>query len=448
VSGRTEGIAGASLRDTDDQYRKLIERIPVVTYTAEFGARSRWLFVSPQIEVMLGYTPDEWRSDPDLWFERIHPEDRARVLSAEEQSRETLIPFSCDYRMIARNGRETWVRDKAVVRLDEGTGAHLMEGILLDITEQKHAEEALAEAEERFRQAFSNAPIGLALVSPDGRFLQVNQALCDIVGHSREQLLTKTFQDITHPDDLEADLEYVRQVLDGELRRYQLEKRYLHGSGRTVWINLSVSLVRDSKSKPRYFISQIEDITERKETQKRLEYLADHDPLTGLFNRRRFDEELARQVAYSDRYGSTAAVLLLDLDNFKEVNDTLGHGTGDELLKGVVELLEGRLRKTDVVARLGGDEFAILLAEADEEQARRLAEELVVAIREHPFVALGEEVRTTASIGVAPIDGGRVSTPAGLLMDADLAMYEAKATGRDRCAVRLRRAAHAGHPWD
>ncbi len=156
-----------------------------------------------------------------------------------------------------------------------------------DVTERRRAEDALREAEERFRAAFETAAIGMALVSPEGTFMQVNSALCEIVGYGEEELLAKTFQDITHPDDLEADLALVRQVLAGEIATYQMEKRYLHAHGRTVWILLSVSLVRDPGGEPLYFVSQIEDISARKRAQIELErsnqelgefaYVASHD---------------------------------------------------------------------------------------------------------------------------------------------------------------------------
>src|SRR5207253_1112924 len=143
-------------------------------------------------------------------------------------------------------------------------------GVSLDITDRKRAEEALRESQERFRSAFGSAAIGMALVAPDGRWLQVNRSLCEIVGYSEEELLATTFQAITHPDDLEADLGYVRQMLDGEIQTYQMEKRYFHKHGQVIWILSSVSLVRDAQDNPLYFISQIQDITARKQADEAL----------------------------------------------------------------------------------------------------------------------------------------------------------------------------------
>ena len=143
-------------------------------------------------------------------------------------------------------------------------------GIVTDITERKRVEDTLRESEERFSGAFEHAPIGVALVSPDGRWLKVNRALCDLVGYSEAELLTRTFQDITHPEDLEVDLENVRRMIAGEIRSYQMEKRYVHARGHLVTVLLNVSLVRDGQGQPRYFISQIQDITERKLAEQAL----------------------------------------------------------------------------------------------------------------------------------------------------------------------------------
>jgi diguanylate cyclase (GGDEF)-like protein/PAS domain S-box-containing protein len=294
---------------------------------------------------------------------------------------------------------------------------------------------AVREAEERFRLAFEHAPIGIALVSPEGRFMRVNEALCELTGYPAQELVEKTFQEITHPDDLDLDLEYLGQMLAGQRRSYEMEKRYFHRAGQTIWALLSVSLVRDLQGDPLYFISQIQDITERKQLQERLAFLADHDEMTGLRNRRRFREELARGISYSQRYGHSSAMLLLDLDNFKQVNDTLGHHTGDKLVVEVAERLRRRLRGTDVLARIGGDEFAVFLPQAQPGQAERVAKGLLTEISEQPYAIGDHEVQARASLGVARFDAGTEVDPDTLLMQADLAMYRAKNAGGNDLVV-------------
>lgn len=296
--------------------------------------------------------------------------------------------------------------------------------------------EALRAAEERFRLAFEHAPIGIALVAPDGRFERVNRALCELLGYSPDELISKTFQELTHPEDLDLDLALVDQMLAGERRTYEMVKRYFHADGHIVWVQLNVSLVRDGDGKPLQFISQIQDISERRQLEEQLMFLADHDEMTGLLNRRRFREELERGVAYAHRYGHAGSLLLLDLDNFKQVNDTLGHHVGDRLVTLVAERLRERLRSTDLLARVGGDEFAVFLPQAARPQAERVAQELIDRIADEAYLTDAAAVETRASLGLALFEPGpEPADPERLLMQADSAMYEAKRQGGNRFAV-------------
>ena len=257
-------------------------------------------------------------------------------------------------------------------RSSDGTGwylthiAPLTEGdevvgavaISQDITGRREADDKLRAVTTRFETAFAAAPIGMALVDVDGSFLRCNQALCDLLGYGEDELMALSFQDITHPEDLDIDLSHVQRLLSGEASSYTMEKRYLTKTGRLVWVLLAASLVRDEDGAPSHFISHIKDITETREMEDRLRRLADHDAVTDLLNRRRFEDELVRQVGRCKRYGETACLLILDVDDFKGVNDAFGHRVGDAALQQVALILNGRLRETDVVARIGGDEFA------------------------------------------------------------------------------------------
>jgi diguanylate cyclase (GGDEF)-like protein/PAS domain S-box-containing protein len=295
--------------------------------------------------------------------------------------------------------------------------------------EARQVERGLREARERFESAFDNAPIGMALIDMEGRWLQVNDALCRITGRTRDALRATTLRAITHPDDLELDAENLEQLLAGEVPNYQVEKRYRSAWGHDVWVLITKSIVRDEQRKPLYIVTQVQDISERKELARRLEYVVDHDFLTGLLNRRHFEDELAKEIERAARYGSPGAVLLIDLDNFKDVNDSFGHKTGDDVLKGVAGLLRQRLRHTDVIARVGGDEFAVLLTQTDADQVQLVADEVVKALARETAVLADQSIRITASVGVAMFDG---LTDVEILAYADLAMYEAKETGRNR----------------
>ncbi|CAN5506607.1 hypothetical protein BH20ACT19_BH20ACT19_04230 [soil metagenome] len=305
-----------------------------------------------------------------------------------------------------------------------------------DVTEQREASDALAEAKERFRLAFAGAPIGMALMDLEGRFTSVNQALCDITGFPEAELKGRQSREITHPDDRELSLEALDDLLSGEIETHQVEKRYLHATGAAVWVQLSATLLRDSRSEALHYLLQVQDITERRRFHQQLKHMADHDPLTGLFNRRAFEHELDHHVSRVARYGVEGAVLVLDLDHFKYVNDVLGHNAGEGLIISVAKALRERLRDTDVLARLGGDEFAVLLPRADEAEAREVAGALVERLRQESVSGRrGHGRRVTTSIGAALFEEGQPPNGEDILVHADVAMYEAKESGRDRFVV-------------
>ena len=268
--------------------------------------------------------------------------------------------------------------------LDPETGAPIEgQAIVRDVSERVAAEAALREsveriaaAEQRFRTAFEAAPIGMALSDLDGRFIQVNDALCAITGYTREELEEMGFADLSHPADAGREEEMMRSLLSGEQSTYWMEKRYVDVVGQVVWVAVHATLVRAADGSPQHFLGQIQDVSERVRYEAQLQHMADHDPLTGLLNRRSFERELNQHIVQVQRYGPEGAALVLDIDRFKHINDTLGHNVGDELIVKVAQTLRARLRDSDVLARLGGDEFAILLprggaAEADARGARR-----------------------------------------------------------------------------
>jgi diguanylate cyclase (GGDEF)-like protein/PAS domain S-box-containing protein len=307
-------------------------------------------------------------------------------------------------------------------------------GYMTDVSARRAVEEERQALQRRFETAFSDAPIGMTLVGLDGQFLKVNRALCELVGYDDGELQELTFQDITHPDDLDADLAHVQDLIDGKRETYQMEKRYFTKQGAVIWVLLSVSIVRDEGGPPLYFISQIQDITERKRIEAHLHRMADHDSLTGLCNRRRFEEELLRQIGRCMRYAERATLLYIDLDDFKQVNDRLGHKVGDDLLRVISGRLAERVRLSDACARIGGDEFAVILPGLAREQADDIAQDFVALIRDSTLAIGGETVRCTGSIGVVNLDADTTSHQ-DVLVAADIAMYGAKGAGGDRICV-------------
>jgi diguanylate cyclase (GGDEF)-like protein/PAS domain S-box-containing protein len=358
-----------------------------------------------------------------------------RLLVAAPEAR-LYSPLSAAWRWMPWTGLVLFVLASLLVA---GLFARLLKArtaLVADNAKRERVELELRDSRTRFRRAFDEAPIGMALVDLDGKWRQVNRSLCKMLRYSEAELLVTTRAELTHPDDLAEDLAQVAGFVAGTLDHSDFEKRFIDSGGDIVWTLVSRSLVRDAAGEPLYFVAQIQDTSERRQFEAKLSHLADHDSLSGLFNRRRFEHELSRQLAYTERYGTQATVLMLDLDNFKYVNDTLGHATGDELLVRVSTALVDRLRDTDIVARLGGDEFAIILPETSVAAAEQVAGNLLEAIR-HDGVVLDDSraIQVTASIGIAVIEARLSLTPAELMINADIAMYAAKEAGRSRFAV-------------
>jgi diguanylate cyclase (GGDEF)-like protein/PAS domain S-box-containing protein len=285
---------------------------------------------------------------------------------------------------------------------------------------------------ELFQAAFDAAAIGMALVSSDGRCQRVNRSLCEILGYTDRELLAKDFQEFVHPDECVSVRTKWEQLLSGRIPAYQLETRCMHRDGHVVWVLWSVSQAPVEDAESARLIFQIQNITDRKAAEERLLHDALHDALTGLPNRALMIDHIRMAIARNQRRSNeTFAVLFLDLDRFKVVNDSLGHMIGDQLLVGIARRLENCVRPGDTVARVGGDEFTILLEDiTDVREAVSVAERIQQELKQ-PFNLSGRDVFTTVSVGIAP---GLVSysRPDEILRDADTAMYRSKSLGKAR----------------
>ncbi|HYH61104.1 MAG TPA: EAL domain-containing protein [Solirubrobacterales bacterium] len=383
-----------------------------------------------------GVVPDSY----EAYLECVHPEDRELVNDTVQGAYGNLAPYHFVHRVKWPDGTVRIVDSLGRVIADENGNPVRMLGTAQDVTELKLVEDARLEAEERFRRAFDDSAIGMALVSVEGesagRIIDANDAICTITGHPREALMCTSFESLIHPDDLSEVTEGLRAVSAGHLATLQLEHRILAGAGDEQWVALSTSLVRGSDAQPLHRLVQVQDISERKRFEGQLRYMADHDSLTGLYNRRRFSQELERELTSARRYGTGGALLVIDLDNFKYMNDSAGHAAGDELIRAVANVLKAKLRATDYLARLGGDEFAVLLPHSSPEEAAQAAKAILDVIRDVSLTTEHGPRRTSASIGVAPFrDLSQGAGAEELLIEADIAMYDAKDAGRDRFVV-------------
>jgi diguanylate cyclase (GGDEF)-like protein/PAS domain S-box-containing protein len=424
--------------NADQRFQRLVENIPgIVAYLdivqPDDPGCSIPVYISPQIEDLLGYPRAAWLTDDELWLQVLHPDDAARMTRADEEARRTLSSLFAEYRMIARDGRVVWVSEKAAVVEDEATGTVYWQGVMVDITERRNAEEALAASERQYRSVFDAAAIGVMSLGLDGCVLEANPTLERICDYPSGVLAAHAFHDFLDPADA-ASPEQFRELAAGLRDRCELEHRFRRNDGSWMWCRTVMALVRDGAGAPDHVIAMVEDISDRKEVEADLVHRTLHDPLTELPNRQRFLDCLRETRAQRFAAGSGVAVVFVDLDNFKDVNDSFGHHAGDELLVAVAGRLTGAVRPTDSVARFGGDEFVVLAGDVGSlTDATQLAWRLTSALRA-PFSVAGETVRVTASVGVA-YSSDPDDLAEDILRKADAAMYLAKDRGSNRVAA-------------
>lgn len=311
-------------------------------------------------------------------------------------------------------------------------GRPVLYSLVHDATERKRAERALRESERRFRAIFDGAAVGILRLDLEGRVLESNPAFTKLLGFPAAEMLGMPADAIVHPDDAPS-LGIFDELAAGSRDRYEAERRYVRKDGTEIWGRAAVSLVRDEAGSPGFAIVMIEDVTARKLAEEELSHRAFHDPLTDLPNRELFMDRLGVALARVRRGAGELAVLFLDLDRFKDVNDTLGHSTGDRLLVAVARRVEAGVRPSDTVSRFGGDEFVILCEDvAGEIGAAQVAERIRETL-ERPVLIGEHEVSVNASIGIAM--GSKDANAEELLRKADAAMYRAKELGRDRYEV-------------
>jgi diguanylate cyclase (GGDEF)-like protein/PAS domain S-box-containing protein len=420
------------LREAEKRYRMLVEQIPAITYIQEIRSPSETVYVSPQVMNILGYTPEECTSTPDLWIRTLHPDDREAVLAEDLRTNETEEPFVMEYRRFARDGRLVWIRDEAtLVRNEEGEPLYWL-GVQIDITERKRAERRLGAAEQGFRTLVDQIPAVTYIdpVDDPETSLYTSPQIEKMLGYTPEEWReNKLWPKCLHPDDRERILAADERFEAGGEESFSEEYRLLARDGSVVWVREEAVLLKDEAGEPLYWQGVIYDLTERKALEERLEYRAFHDYLTDLPNRQLFVDRLRKALDRTRRkQGRKVAVLFTDLDEFKIINDSLGHEAGDALLTLVAQRLKRCLRPEDSLARFGGDEFVVLIEDIDgPEVAVRVAERITEELK-RPFVLEDRELFAPASIGIG-LGDARTKTPEDLLMDADTAMYRAKEEG-------------------
>lgn len=303
--------------------------------------------------------------------------------------------------------------------------------ITRDISLSKGTDLALGDSTSNFHGAFQDAPIGMMLVDLEWKITRVNRSICDMLGYTEAELLTRTFQEITHPEDIGTDLDLVRQMIAGDINDYRLEKRYFHKDGHVIWMLLSASLLKDQNRIPAHFIFHIQDISEYKKIQKQISEYAYQDPLTNLPNRRLLQDRLNLALTHARRYKRHMGIMFLDIDHFKAVNDTHGHAFGDELIKAVANRLSDCVRSADTVCRLGGDEFVIVISEIANQHDISVVAHKILKSTSKPIVIEGIEAQVTMSVGAVIYNADSDDNVDTLMKKADQALYEMKREGRN-----------------
>lgn len=404
---------------------RVITLFPLFSETPYFrDALEAWRNTDTQI-LELGRIADqleaEWTSDDPSQRRIEELRQQLEKLSIE------LISGATAFRraMVEAGHTLTWVLSVA------GVGFFLLLGgiaalLMLRLTR------AIRQSEQKFRATFEQAAVGIAQGDKQGRFLEANQALCDILGYSREELLQMRYPSLIHPEDKWVGRHERQAAAAGKLDSYTIEQRMIRADGETIWVKVTVSGFSDQTdpSAMRY-IAIVEDVSESRRLSEELSHQATHDDLTGLLNRRAFERYLGEYLRRAHSENSVHALCFIDLDQFKIVNDTQGHVVGDQLLRQVAGHLGEHLRKGDLLARLGGDEFGLILDRCDPQSAVMVAEKLRRALDDATFNWQGYSFSAACSIGVVPITSTADDTTE-LLRAADTACQLAKERGRNR----------------
>jgi len=436
VTAREEALAALSVNRASLAAALELTR----TATWEWDIRSDTVQWSERMVELMGTGGRTSAPGVEDFLSCLHPDDRDRMRALGDRTVATGRPEEAVYRVVHPDGSLRHVRAWTDVRRGADGTVTAMWGTAMDITEQAEAAARLEASEQHFRVAFDNAPIGMSMISlapaSTGTYLRANEAFERMLGYTSAELLGRPIMGLTHPEDVERDTSLFHRLAGGEVPSVAFEKRYLRKDGTTVHAWVTTSVGYDADGEPLYLVTHAVDITDRLREQAELERLALTDNLTGLANRTLLDDRLDHALARLQRTGGVAAMLLLDVDRFKLVNDSMGHQVGDALLVEMAGRLQAVSRADATVARLGGDEFVVLVEGLkDPHDVHAIATRLLETLRRpydlgasiEPFVA-------TVSLGVS-IAASADRSHVDLYREADLALYRAKDAGRDQYAL-------------
>ncbi len=421
------------LAQSHDLLTNLARLVPGVVYQYRLNpdGRSAFPYSSPGMNDIYEVTPEEVREDATPVFGRLHPDDYNRVAESIQESARTLDTFYCEFRVILPRQGLRWRGSQAQPERTDDGGTHWY-GVISDITERKQAEDQL----RKLSSAVTHSPSAIMITDVDGKIEYVNPNFTTITGYTSEEILGR------NPRILKSGLTSIKvyeelwhALISGKEWRGEILNRKKNGD--IFWEFASISAITDPLGRITHFVSVTEDISVRKAVEEKirilnieLEKLAMTDFLTGLFNRRFFIQRSTDEVKRAKRNAEPLALLMLDFDEFKKVNDTYGHETGDLALQQVSSVMKASLREIDILGRMGGEEFAVFLPNTSLEEALLLAERVRQSLENISFEKTKGILKITASIGVAAFTD-EMSDIDDLIRNADKALYQAKANGRN-----------------
>ncbi len=415
-----------TLKESEQRFRTVTQQLPVGIFMTDLQGQCR--YVNDRWCQMTGLTAEQ--AVGFSWAQALHPDDREHSVKVWQEVVENGNEFVVDHRFRSASGREIWMDTRAVPLRDRAGRIFCYLGANTDIADLKRTEETLRASEARFRSYFELPLVGIALIGADKRWWEINDRLCEMLGYRRAQLMQLSWTELTYPDDLNSDLAQFERVINRRIDGYSIDKRFLRQDGSLLYASVSTRCVRRANGAVDYFVTVVQDITERKQAEEHIQQLAHYDALTGLPNRTLLGDRLQQAVLRAARDHTQIGVLLVDLDHFKRINDTLDHTVGDRLLREVGKRLQECVRECDTISRQGGDEFAVILPDlAANDEAPRIAQRILGAVTE-PYRLESHDLHITCSIGISmyPRDGRNGET---LLKNADNALYRAKDMGRN-----------------
>lgn len=417
-----------------DMNCELITCLPGAVYRLRYDKEKfSFIYVSEGMEQLCGVTQKKAMEDAESVFSLLHPDDYERVIKESLLSAEDNLIWHGEFRMCLADGRTIWLNayDRSEHQAD---GSILWTGYLIDNSERKYLQESLKKSEAKFRAFVETANDIIYSIGLDGRLSYVSPSWKENLGHAPAEVIGRPISDFVHPDDLGRCMQFLERIYVSGTRQGGIEYRVLHQDRSWRWHTSNASPILDDQGKVSSYLAICHDITDRRRREEQIRHQAHYDPLTDLPNRILLTDRVERALQMAQRQQTQLALLFVDLDRFKPINDTYGHAVGDLMLQQVAQRMSDSLRASDIIGRIGGDEFVIVLPVVKEAEALSQIAQKIVASVNRPYRIDGVDMEVSCSIGISlyPENGKSMLE---LMRSADEAMYKAKNLQGNQSAI-------------